>query len=54
MIRYVLLALLVTVTACAAAEDAPRTVSVTGVGSAEVTPDRANLNLSIVVQYFLS
>lgn len=50
MIRYVLLALLVTVTACAAAEDAPRTVSVTGVGSAEVTPDRANLNLSIVVR----
>ena len=48
--RFGFLALLFFVTACAAAEDSPRTISVTGTGSTEVTPDRAYVNMSIVVR----
>lgn len=48
--RFVLPALLVFVTACAAAEDSPRTISVTGTGSAAATPDRARVKMSIVVR----
>lgn len=50
MKRSLWLVLLMAVSACASAEDAARTISVTGTGSADATPDRATVNMSIVVR----
>jgi len=48
MLRSLLITALVCMSACAAADDAPRTISVTGKGSAEVEPDHALIRMSIV------
>ncbi len=48
MNRSLLLVLLMIVSACAGAENPTRTISVTGTGSADASPDRATLTMSIV------
>ncbi len=46
--------LTITLALCAAtttfADDVPRTISVSGTGSASITPDRARINMSIVIR----
>jgi uncharacterized protein YggE len=51
MIRSILIAVLVSLSACVVADDTPRTISVNGIGSAEATPDRAIVNMSIAVRH---
>jgi len=50
MNRSLMLLVLLAVSACANADEAARTISVTGTGSAEATPDRATVNMSIVAR----
>ena len=50
MSRLLLVAILLSATACVAAEEAPGTITVTGSGSAPATPDRASLSMSIVAR----
>ncbi len=48
MTRLILITALMSIAVCAAAEDAPRSISVSGTGSADVQPDRARIVMSIV------
>ncbi len=50
MPRTLLLVLLLGMGACVMAEDQPRTITVNGSGFAEVAPDRATLQMSIVAR----
>lgn len=50
MLRTLLVVLLVTIGACAMAEEQIRTITVNGTGTAEVKPDRATLRMSIVAR----
>lgn len=50
MIRLLTVIFLVVMGACAVADDSQRTVSVSGVGSSEIAPDRATVNMSIMVR----
>ena len=50
MFRSLLLAILLGMGACAMAEDETRTITVNGTGYAEVSPDRATLQMSIVAR----
>lgn len=50
MNRSLVLLLIMALSACASAEDSARTISVTGTGSADTTPDRATVSMSIVVR----
>lgn len=50
MIRSILTMLLIFTATFAVADEAPRTISVSGTGSAEIEPDRARLQMSIVAR----
>ncbi len=50
MKRFMFSVLVFFLGACAVADDMPRTVVVSGVGSAEVEPDRATITMSIVAR----
>lgn len=50
MSRILFVAILLSVSACVTAEESPKTISVTGSGSAPATPDRASLSMSIEVR----
>ena len=50
MSRILFVAILLSVTGCVTAEETPKTISVTGSGSAPATPDRASLSMSIEVR----
>ena len=50
MKRVIIFATLVFLSACVVAEDAPRTITVTGSGEAETKPDRALVQMSIVAR----
>ena len=48
MSRILFIAVLLSVSACVTAEEPPKTITVSGTGSAPATPDRASLSMSIV------
>lgn len=50
MSRILFVAILLSVTACVTAEEPPKTITVSGSGSAPATPDRASLSMSIVAR----
>ncbi len=50
MQRIMFVSLMMLLGACAVADDQPRMVSVTGIGSAEIAPDRATVTMSIVAR----
>lgn len=50
MSRILFIAILLSVTACVAAEETPKRITVSGSGSAPATPDRASLSMSIEVR----
>lgn len=50
MSRILFVAILLSVTACVTAEESPKTIAVSGSGSAPATPDRASLHMSIVAR----
>ena len=50
MLRILLVTALLSLAATASADETPRTISVSGTGSASTAPDRARLNMSIMVR----
>ncbi len=50
MLRLFSLVTLIILSACAMADDHPRTITVTGTGTASTAPDRAIVNMSIVAR----
>lgn len=50
MIRILFVAVFLSLTACVSAEETPKTITVSGSGSAPATPDRASLTMSIVAR----
>lgn len=50
MSRILFVAILLSVTACVTAEEPPKTITVSGSGTAPATPDRASLSMSIVAR----